>query len=277
MSDDVVFLLAGGIGTMLGLWQVVNPRYRADQVGRLLAVVGALLVGALLWDSVKSVARGQGFLDHRADSGAFVLLGLVMILPIWGLFDERLLARVSGLAVVSIGLAVAHRTVDDIGEAPALALAVGSISFLWLLRNPSGIARMAGYGWFLAAATVLAGVEMNALSGPLGEIGSDYPSLGSTVLALAALTWLTFHGWFAVKYLLIVITCVRRAGRDLAVAFSERVVHPMGAGPGLAAGIVGVETGLLLMDHQWDWASDRVITAVLVLVIPVIEQFAGRQ
>ncbi len=225
MSDDVLFIAAGSAGALFGLWRVVSGRIPERDALGLLGLIGAALLGGLIYDGITSIADGGAFLDHRADSGAFVLLGVVMTLPLWGFFDERILARVSEIGVASIGLTTACQLADHSGAAVAVLVVVGSVLLsLAVARSPeSGVLRLFAYGWFLAGAVVLAIVEASEVLDPLRSEITDV-SAGPTFAAFAALLWLSFHGVFAAKFSLIVFTCHRRRGRGLAFDFAERVV-----------------------------------------------------
>lgn len=274
MSDDVLFIAVGSAGTLFGLWRVMTGRLAPRTMVQVLVVVGAGLSGALLVGGAASVADGNGFLDHRADLGATVLLFVVMGMPLWGLLDERLLARVSELGIASIGVAAAYQVADHAGEPAALAVAVASVVVgVIVARSDAGVVRLFGYGWFLAAAVVLAIAEADGALGPVTDEIVEV-SIAPTFAAFAVLVWLSFHGVFATKFALVAFTCIRRKGRGLAYDFANRVVVPAQTPLAVGAAVLAVESGLLLSDHLTDWASNDVLVAVMVFALPLVERLA---
>ncbi len=277
MSDDVLFVAVGSAGALFGLWRVVAGRLAGSTGNRLLGVVAIGLVGSLLWGGVQSVVDGGGFLDHRADVAAGALLFVVMALPLWGLFDERILARVGEVGIASVGLAAGYRLADRVGPAIGLTIAVASILVAALGAGApgGGLRRLIGYAWFLAGAVVLAITEAEGALDPLVEDVIEVRP-GAVFAAFGALVWLAFHGAFAAKFVLIAFTCVRRRGRELAYAFSDRVVLPAHTSVPIAAALLAFEGAVLLSDHVSDWADDTVVVAVVIFALPLVERLAAR-
>lgn len=277
MGDDVIFVAAGSAGAMLGLWRVVGNRLGTRGTVGLIGLGLSATIGALVLGGLSNVGDPGGFFDHRADLGATVLLFIVMVLPLWGLFDEAVLARVGEVGVASMGFAVAYRVAPDIGESSAITIAALSVVFVPLLRGPKGDGghRLLAYGWFLAGAVVLAAVELGDAVEPLTTDSNSDLGVGTTFVSFAALVWLAFHGLFAAKYLLIVFTCHRRRGRTLAVDFAHRVIVSGSSSLAGMALVLGIEAILLITDHSVDWASDTVITAVVVLLMPNLDRIGS--
>lgn len=277
MSDDVLFIAAGSAGALFGLWRIVSGRIPERDALGLLALIGAALLGGLVYDGVTSISAGGSFLDHRADTGAFVLLGIVMIMPLWGFFDERILARVSEVGVASIGLTTAYQLTDRTGSVVAVAVVFASIvlAFQLVRSNHRGLLRLFAYGWFLTGAVVLAIVEADGALDPLGSEITDVAA-GPIFAAFAALLWLSFHGVFAAKFSLIAFTTHRRRGRYLALDFADRVVVRANTSVATSAALLGVEGSLLLSDHLTDWASNDVLVAIMIFAMPVAERLSAR-
>ena len=275
MSDDVLFIAVASAGVLFGLWRVAAYRLPSSRMMQLLVTVGIVLVGALALDGIDAVSEGRGFLDHRADLGAGVLLFVVMSVPLWGLFDERVLARVSALGIASIGLAAAYQLADRIGEAGAGIATITSLAAaVAVARSSAGSVRLFGYGWFLAATVGLAIAEADGALGPVTEEIVNV-SAGPTFAAFAVLIWLSFHGAFAAKFALIVFTCTRAKGRELAFDFADRMIVPATTPIAVGAVVLGVEVALLASDHIVDWASNDVLVALMVFALPIVERLAA--
>ncbi len=274
MGDDVVFVAVGCAGALLGLWRVVWRRLSLRDTIVLMAVGGSASIGALVVGGLGNIGEPGGFFDHRADLGATVLLVMVMLVPVWGLLDEAVLTRVGDLGIVSMGFAVAYRTAPDIGDRPALLIAGMSILFVPALARTTDAknTRLKAYGWFLTGAVVLAAVELGEVVEPLTSTDSAANGVTETFVAFAALVWLAFHGFFAAKYVLILFTCHRHRGRELARAFARRVVVPASVSRPVMLATLTAEAAILYSDHRWDWASDTVVTALVVLAIPSLDR-----
>jgi len=277
VSDDVIFLLAGGFGALFGLWRVIDGALTRTSVLRLIGIASAALVGAVLVDGLGAVSDGRDFFDHYSDFGILVLLFIVMVLPLWGLFDERILARTGEVGIVVLGLTAAARLASDGEWVPAAAVALTSIGLAAiLLRNlASDVARLVAYGWFLLCVVLLAVLEGdNALALINDEVVEV--SAVPTFAAFAALMWLAFHSVFASKFVLIALTCVRARGRRLALDFGARMIVPSTTSTLASAAAVGAVAVLLGSDVLFDWAPDAMLVAAVIFFFPVFEASIDR-
>ncbi len=277
MSDDVIFLLAGGFGALFGLWRVLDGALARRSVVRLLSVGGLALVGAVIADGLIALGEGRTFFDHYSDFGILVLLFIVMVLPLWGLFDERILAQVGEFGVAVLGITAAARMADRAGWAPAGALAVASlgIALLLLRGQASDMLRLAAYGWFLLCTVLLAVLEGD---NAIALIDDDIVEVSAvpTFAAFAALMWLAFHSVFASKFVLIALTCLRKDGRALAYEFGSRLIVPSTVSPIAGTAAVGAVALLLFSDVAFDWAPDAVLVAAVIFVFPIFEATVDR-
>ncbi len=182
--------------------------------------------------------------------------------------------RARGGFARSMGFAVAYRTAPDIGDRPAIAIAIASLLFLPALARTTDErnTRLKAYGWFLTGAVILAIIELGEVIDPLTSSDSGSVGVVETFVAFAALMWLAFHGFFAAKYVLIIFTCHRRRGRELARSFGRRVVVPAASPWPVMLAALAAEAGLLYSDHRWDWGSDTVVSALVVLAIPSLDR-----
>lgn len=275
MSDDVVFVAVASAGTLFGLWRVMAGRLAYRTALQVLIIIGIGLAGSLTVGGVQSLAEGGGFLDHRADLAAGILLLVVMGMPLWGLFDERILARVSELGAASVGFATAYQLADRVGEAVAVGVALASVVIaVFVARSGRGMVRIVGYGWFLGCTVVLAVIEADGALDPVVNEIVDV-RVGPTFAAFAVLLWLSFHGVFASKYALVVFSCVSATGRRLAFDFADRLIVPGGTSLATGAIVLGAEGALLLSDHLADWASNDVLVAVMIFALPIVEGLAA--
>ena len=277
MSDDVVFLLAGGFGALFGLWRVVDGALARTSVFRLIGIAGAALVGAILFDGFGALSDGRDFFDHYSDFGILVLLFIVMVVPLWGLFDERILARTGEVGIVVLGFTAAAQLASSGGWVPALGVALISVGLATvLLRKRVGdLTRLVAYGWFLLCVVLLA---VLAGDNALALINDDIVEVSAapTFAAFAALMWLAFHSVFASKFVLIALTCVRTRGRRLAYDFGARMVVPSTTSRLASAAAVGVVAVLLGSDLLVGWAPDGVLVAVVIFTFPLVEATADR-
>lgn len=277
MSDDVLFLLTGGFGALFGLWRVVDGALARTSVHRLIGIAVAALVGAILVDGFGALSDGRGFFDHYSDFGILVLLFIVMVVPLWGLFDERILARTGEVGIVVLGLTAAARLASSGGWTTAGAVALVSIGLAAiLLRNRAGdVTRLVAYGWFLLCVVLLAVLEGD---NAVALINDDIVEVAAapTFAAFAALMWLAFHSVFASKFVLIALTCVRARGRPLAYDFGARMVVPSTTSRLASAIAVGSVVVLLGSDLVFDWAVDGVLVAAVIFLFPVVEAGVDR-
>lgn len=277
VSEDVIFLLAGGTGATFGLWRVVAGGLATGSVLRLVGVAVTALVAAVTFDGVRALIDGRNFFDHYSDLGILVLLFLVMVVPLWGLFDDRLLAHVSEFGIAVLGVTAASFVADDVGWAAAAAVGAASVlvTLLVIRHQQNEMVRFAGYGWFLVCTVLLAVLEGGDAIALLTEDVVDVSPV-PTFTAFAALVWLLFHAVFAAKVLLIAVACVSDRGRDLATALGTRLIVPsqLSAIAGLAA--VGVTAVILCSDVLFDWAPDAMLVAAVIFAFPVIEAAADR-
>ena len=273
MSDDVLFMVAASVGTIFGLWRVMVGRLRVRTWSRILGVLSVGLLGSLVVGGVQSVIDGGGFLDHRADLAAGLLLLVVMGMPLWGLVDERILARIGELGIASVGLAAGYQAADSIDRLLGVTVAVLSLALAFGVARSGPGWRLAGYGRFLAATVVLAVLEADGALEPLTSeiVDVDAPEVFA---GFAAVIWLSFHAVFATKFVLIVATCVRPKGRSLALGFAQRVVTPGPSSIVTATGLLGLEAMVLASDIAFDWANNIVVVAVVIFVLPLAERLA---
>jgi len=262
---------------MFGLWRVVAGGLASATVVRLLAIAGSALVGAIVLDGVGALVDGRNFFDHYSDSGIIVLLFIMMVLPLWGLFDERLLSQVGELGIAVLGLTAAAQVADRGAWVAAAGVAVGStvVAALVFFRRGGVAMPVIGYGCFLINTVVLAVLEGDHALALLNDDVVEVEVV-STLMGFAALMWLAFHSVFASKFVLIALTCLRVRGRQLACEFGARMVTPSAASPMGALGVVVASSILLGTDLVFDWASDGLLVAAMIFVLPIIEATADR-
>lgn len=277
MSDDVIFLLAGGFGALFGLWRVVAGALARRSVFRLIAIGSAALVGAILADGFRALADGRDFFDHYSDFGILVLLFIVMVVPLWGLFDERILARTGEVGIAVLGITAAARLASSDAWTPAATVAALSVGLAVLLlrTRASDAVRLFAYGWFLLCVVLLAVLEGD---NAIALINDDIVEVSAapTFAAFAALMWLAFHAAFAAKFVVIALSCVTARGRELAYDFGARMVVESTASPRAGAVAVGVVAVILGSDVVFDWAPGSVLVAAAIFTFPIVEIASDR-
>lgn len=270
MSDDVAFLAALTLGIGAALVQLVTRRLPRRLHLTVAGWTAAVLVGGFALDAVQHPTDPLG---HRGDTASLVALGFLMLVPIWGFFDERLLERIDDLAVAVVTLAFAYRAADHV---PPLATGgvtlVGLVLVVMLRGRTEGGSwwwAIAAYTWFLASAVALACIEFGDVSGPLVDSIDELPPWWLSAASGGAMLWLAFHAWFALKFTLVLTTLTRSAGRHHARLFARRVVASRATPLPVLIVTVGAASAVLGADRLVGLGDDRLVGASAVLLVPL--------
>lgn len=267
MSDDILLVLALSIGMIVTLTKVMARRLPALLTRRVTALAVGVPLLALLADTVNNLDDPFG---HRADYGAMAVLGFMMLVPIWGFFDERLLERIDDLAVATITLALVYRA--NVPLSLTVALSLGGIGVAVALRRRTDTWwwGLVGYVWFLGCAFVLAIVEFDRVSGPLFDSLDELPSFWLLVASGAAVLYLSFHAWFALKFVLILLSLVRPLGRQYARVFVARSVAVAPMSPLVFWGVLTTLGLVFWLDRAVGLGGDQFVGGLAVFVVPMV-------
>lgn len=267
MSDDIILVLALSLGMIATLTQVMARRLPARLTRQVTALAIGIPVLALLADTVNNLDDPLG---HRADFGATAALGFMMLVPIWGFFDERLLERIDDLAVATITLALVYRARLPIGLTVALSIGGVCVAMAVRRRVDTWWWGLVAYVWFLGSAFVLAIVEFDRVSGPIFEPLNVLPSFWLLVASGAAVLYLSFHAWFALRFVLILLWLFRSPGRRYARAFVARSVSVAPMSPLVFWGILAALGIIFWLDRTVGLGGDRFVGGLAVFVVPAV-------
>ena len=214
-----VYLLAAGMPGQRQVWLLT--------LFALVALFVPLLVD-LLWSYSSHLLNSAGPYDFglRLELAVGAVFFFIYTVPFYGFVSTRLFPRINAqtilvvLALVTYAWFEQDRRGADAGGLEFLGLGAGCFVLLLVFFWPGALSGMLAYGWYLAALLWLCFQEFPAIAhmfaspNPVNAIAIFFAALATLML--------TFHIWFAFKYVFIVVSCVRAEGRQLAVDFFER-------------------------------------------------------
>ncbi len=193
--------------TVAALWLCAPALLETAQV-----LVRAIFPGAAAW-------REGEFLG-----GA--LLAFLYVGPFYGFVNARFLQTLhpASIASLSVHFCVLGSLRFSDFPVPWLPVVAGAIAAavllsVFLARNLAWFFRMALYGWFLIMLGAAAWLESRYFFQQLDVSPDELPGPVTSFFAAMAGLYALFHIWFAVKYVLIALSCLRGEGRALARDF----------------------------------------------------------
>lgn len=225
---------------------------------------------------------------RSADISGFALLSFFFVVPFYGFINGRLLQAINEESVLFLSLATLYMLhLQNLVSLPANPQEPLSAATAWfampgiplaalLLRRRNPDSLLAGailYGCFLSLLILTAVLQFDkiyvTLALPPGMQPSFLPLLTGSMLAL----YLAFHLWFGAKFMMILISCVRERGRDLASQFlSEKVRNPHLPWPAIIL-IALLQVGLFTANARFSLVEPYILAEASILLFPQAMNF----
>ncbi|MCB1174270.1 MAG: hypothetical protein KDK39_11915 [Leptospiraceae bacterium] len=277
--SDILFSIAICIGFLLQVVLLAREnldRKRAWRVigGSAVWLLGSVLIELVFWLAARIGLRAGPYYPGEVVIGAIFMY--LYVFPFYGFFENRLLQVVNRSSVWLLTV-VFWYSVLVLPTSPAryypilfyTTIAVNLIAFtLSWSRQPGSWARLFIYGWFLYTLMLLALMELPRAFVFLNDNSSDWLNLARVVLAAMLLLYFTFHIWFALKYLLVLMTCLRSSGRQLAFRMIAQKVTATEMPIMLSLLVLALQVGLYALNYYQHWMDPMLMIQISVIVLP---------
>ncbi|MCB1138173.1 MAG: hypothetical protein KDK25_08765 [Leptospiraceae bacterium] len=217
------------------------------------------------------------------DISGFALLSYFFVVPFYGFINGRLLQTINEESVLFLSLAALYLLqLQNLLTIPTVApefLSPGAAwfalpcvpltAFLIRRRNPDSLAAPCLiYCFFLFLLILAAILQFDriyvTLALPPGMQPSFFPLLTGSMLSI----YLAFHLWFGAKFLMILLTCLRERGRDLAREFlSQKVRQPHLPWPAILL-IASLQIALFAANMEFAFVDPHLMAEASILVFP---------
>ncbi|MBI40155.1 MAG: hypothetical protein CMF59_11185 [Leptospiraceae bacterium] len=208
--------------------------------------------------------------DTPGDISGFALMSFLFVVPFYGFLNARLLQSINEETLMFLSLAVVYLVSLSIWHPLWFSVLIIPI-IVWILRwrEPlSLVAALLGYGLFLFLLITVAILQFQrifvTLALPVSMQPGFFTLLAGSMLAL----YLAFHLWFAAKFIMIAITCVRSRGRALARDLLQSKVRSRHLPYPVIIMILFLQAGVYLTNRYLQWMEPALIVEASVLLLP---------
>tara|TARA_B100001939_G_scaffold253115_1_gene220057 strand:+ start:24375 stop:25202 length:828 start_codon:yes stop_codon:yes gene_type:complete len=268
----VSIILAIGIGFAVQTWLLSAATLRKDHWLKLtlLAAIWCLIPVAI--DIVLMV-----FVDRQTpgDISGFALLSFLFVVPFYGFLNARLLQSINEETLLFLSLAVIYLLSLNLWH-PAwfLILLLPPLSLILRRQNPDGlVSPLLSYGLFLFLLIAVALLQFQRIYVTMAMPANRQPAFFELLAGSMLAIYLGFHLWFAAKFIMILITCIRSRGRALALALMQSKVRMRHLPYPAIAFILLIQGGIYLANRQFHWMEPELVMEVSVLLLPQAVNF----
>ncbi|MCB1165619.1 MAG: hypothetical protein KDK33_05680 [Leptospiraceae bacterium] len=218
------------------------------------------IIGAWRW------AFSDGY--RTTEMSGFALFSYLIVMPFYGFVNGRLLQVIAEETVLFVAMTLAYLLLahGQVGLWPVPAIAIVASVFFFVFRRLELSRRIVLYGIFLAEMLLFAYVQFDIIYATLAS-PEGTPPVWTMILAGMLSLYLAFHLWFGAKFIMIVLSCIRAPGRELADQFfSEKVLDRHLPLPVVLL-IVTLQS-LLFLNLKLQWVNEMAVVEVSMLLIP---------
>ncbi|MCR9141019.1 MAG: hypothetical protein NXI24_02020 [bacterium] len=302
MSDAaLLFAIACGFTAGIGglVFGAASGAYRRTALW-ICAGTALWLFGGLLIDLALSAAKVVSA-DEASDSGGVsrdvfrfytefgvsAVLFFIFVVPFYGFLSARIFPAINEQTIFAVWALFAYlcfvrgSVFADLGR----QIAVPGIQWGFLIAGGLGLAavfagfrplalRIALYGWHLGALGFLSYLEWPVIVELFAASDPGTSAVGSRMLwiffAAMASVVLVFHAWFGLKYLFIIVSCVRGRGRELAADFFQAKFGAPPLSTGIFAALAMLQIAAYAGNAAWDWIPAAALIQASVALVPAL-------
>ena len=205
------------------------------------------------------------------DLSGFALFSFLIVVPFYGFLNARLLQAINEETVLFLSVAVLYLLSYQKFWHPGFAgiLAVPLLALLLRKWKPESLlSPFLSYGLFLTLLLSVALLQFQRIYTTMALPESIQPGFLPLFMGSMLAMYLAFHLWFAAKFIMIGITCLRSRGRQLAGLLLQDKVRARHL-PGLAVGlVVALQIILYASNHMANWIEPALLLEGSVLLLP---------
>lgn len=282
--QDALLTLSLALGLVLQtflLSSITLPRRRSLILTGVAAVwvLGPWLI-ELAWVWLRSLWTGEP-LQFNMEISGFGLFSFFYVFPFYGFLNPHLLQIINRLAVAMLTLVFWYTVyivyADYFQERlPFLILGIGCslITFiaLFLKRLPI-VFKFFLYAWFLTILLTLVFLELPRIFAIVSAPVDRVPGFIETMMVAVIFLYLAFHTWFAFKYALILLSNIRKRGRELAVPFIHEKVHDDDLPAPVMLLLLALQAGLYGLNEYIQFITPGTLMQLSLIVLPQLIGF----